>query len=462
MRSRIRCLAVLAAVMLLLSNAQASGFAFDNIAEESLPSAPAYLFDLEAAQALKKLPVFQVSYETDQLILTCSDSLLDGCAAAFAIADGAKIAAEIHGQTLTLRQPPEICWLTLSWKESGAALTAQYLIRASGRCEVWNAAADDGQYYIIRKNSGNTYSLSCELENVKSTTLYYNAEGRLISCVMLGDHRGNAPLPLTLQYNPYGCAVSITAADLQHTYTYSRPQAAWHDEAGKPARNEQLPAFDPAEHPSPAARKLTIGAIHRSEKKAGIDRAALLAAAPTLSELSITEGTVSFLSDADSASLTVDRDTYYATAQSTLRHEEAAFVAESADIYIDSRTEITLERGSMTAVYQASTFMRLTDSAKGITLTADGILTYETDAVTAVYNARGNLTEARIHSADGALLTYNRQGRLIGWAMDEYSWNKDSGWRTTAVNEKGNIIHPAVKQPAAVNLKNYPAITTEE
>ena len=46
--------------------------------------------------------------------------------------------------------------------------------------------------------------------------------------------------------------------------------------------------------------------------------------------------------------------------------------------------------------------------------------------------------------------------------MDEYSWSKDSGWRTTAVNEKGNIIHPAVKQPAAVNLKNYPAITTEE
>ena len=36
------------------------------------------------------------------------------------------------------------------------------------------------------------------------------------------------------------------------------------------------------------------------------------------------------------------------------------------------------------------------------------------------------------------------------------------GWRTTAYNENGNVIRPAVKQPAAVSLNDYPAITLEE
>ena len=462
MRNGIRCLAVLAAIALLLSAAQASGFSFSSVPEQSFSSIPAYLFDLETAQALKNPPAFQASREGERLVLTALTDLPDGSTAAFSTAEGPDVSMEFRGRILTVQNPLEVSRLTVSWTQGDAAMAVQYLVRAEGRCELWNASADNGDYYIIRKGDSNTYSLSCKLENVSSTTLYYDADGRLMSSILLGDRRGNAGLPLILQYNAYGCAISITAADLQHTYTYSRPQGAWFDEAGQPVQDERLAVFDPVLHPAPTARELTIGAIHLSEKNAGIDRAALVAAAPTLNDLTVAEGTVSFVSDADSAALTLNGDIYFSTAQGTLQRDGTVFTAETPDIYADSRTEISLERGGMTAVYQALALTKLTESAAGITLTSDGTLTYERGAVAAQYNARSNLTEERIHSADGAVLTYNRQGKLIGWAMDEYSWTREGGWRTTAVNEKGNIIHPPVKQPAAVDLKNYPAITMED
>ena len=95
-------------------------------------------------------------------------------------------------------------------------------------------------------------------------------------------------------------------------------------------------------------------------------------------------------------------------------------------------------------------------------MAADGTLTLNQGACEEKYNAKGNLTEARIQSADGATLIYNRLGRLVGWEMDGYTWAKEGGWRTTAYNENGNVIRPAVKQPAAVSLNDYPAITLEE
>ena len=87
---------------------------------------------------------------------------------------------------------------------------------------------------------------------------------------------------MILQYDEYGRPVMISAADIQHTYTFSRAQGVWEDEAGQATVSDSLPVFTLERHPAPAALPLEIPPVHLSEAGAGIDRAALMSGAPSL------------------------------------------------------------------------------------------------------------------------------------------------------------------------------------
>ena len=423
--------------------------------------APAQLFELEAARTLREPPVFQA--RADGTALELAGTGLPENAVLYAVsAEGDELETVPTDSGVTIPDMSGQAWLVLQWTGGDTAFSVRYLIRDGGQCEFWDAAADDGQRQITRRSGSGGYQLSLSLPDVSGATLLYRADGTLLRAIVLGDRREAGTLPFTVQYDEYGRAESITAADLSHTYTYSRPLAAWLDENGTTAQNERLPAFDLNRHPSPAARELAVETIHAKETNAGIDREALWASAPTLTGLTRETGRLTFVSDADDAALTVDGEAYYSYSEGTLTREGTLFIAESPDLFPNARVSATLRRGDVTALYQEETCLSVTDSVIGATLTAQGDLALSVGAGEARYNARGNLTAVDIAGADGATLTYNRQGRLIGWAMDGYIWTRDDGWRTTAVNDKGNVIHPTAKAPSQVRLNAYPDIDIEE
>ncbi len=462
MRKGLRRLSALAFAMLVLfSAASASGAGFASVPVIPSP-APASLFDLQAARAIKSIPVCQAKADGHALKLSFRADLPNDVSVSVTTSDGTPVDFEYSKRTVTLLQPPALGWLILQWSEKKTRVTVQYLISKDGRCDYWSASADDGSRQIVRKGSDDPYELRITLKNVNDTRIYYNSEGVLLSSVLFGDKRESGSLPMILQYDEYGRAVNITAADTQHTYTYNRAEGRWEDESGKKAKAKGLPAFVSSRHPAPAANKLKVGTIHLSESGAGINRSKLLGKAPKLEELVLEDGSISFVSNTKKAELLVDGSLYLSTDQNTIRQTSKGFRAKASDIYADSSVRVALQRSGVTAVYQQNILESVSENASGVVLKSDGTLVLRKGAVEVLFNARGNMTEARIQSADGATLTYNRQGRLAGWEMDGYSWTKNGGWHTTAVNEKGNIIHPAVKQPAAVDLKKYPVINLKE
>ena len=463
MRKKLCLMATLYLIVALCAGVtRAEGFHFG--AEPASPPvspAPTALFDWPAAQALRDAPVWAASLDAQTLTLTAT-ALPQDAAVTLNARDGARLDFDRTDATVTVLDPPALCWLSLRWTVDDAPATALYLVQDSVACMLWEATLQREGCVITRKSASDGYQLSLEWPKVSSAIVYYDAAGRLLSSVLLGDCRESDHLPLTIQYDRYGRAASVTITDLQRTYTYSRPLGGWVDSDGSPVTDASLPAYDPARHPAPAAEPLEVGAIHLNEARAGIDRAALLAAAPRLEDLTPEDGRLTFRSDADSMELTVDESAYFSTAHGTIRVEDGRCAVESGDLYADSVLRLTLRRGALTAVYQGGTLQSVTDSAAGLVWTADGTLTAQAGAATVMYNARGSLTEAQVESKDGATLIYDRQGRLTGWKMDGYVWSREEGWRTTAINEKGNVIHPSVKAPAAVQLKDYPSITIEE
>ncbi len=460
--ARLTALLLAAFCLLWTGCARADGFFFG--ATPAPPyeyPAPADVFELEAASALRDAPVFAAKVEDGTVILTPRAALPDGAAWSLT-ADGGTVEAERQGNALRVTDLPGRIWLTLTWT-AGGEITAQYLIQ-DGTCELWTASATQLSGTLmtaaLTHQGGGGYTLSMSLEQVAGTTVYYDADGELLGAVLLGDRRTGAAVPLTIQYDHYGRAVSITATDLAHTYTYSRAQGVWMDEDGLPAV-EALSAFQPQRHPAPAAKSLSHGVLHETEATAGVDREAFLASAPSLSGLSATAEGISFISDAETAEVAVD-NLRFSSARGSLRREDDAFYAE---VYAEGMPyTLTLTRGGVTAVWENGALSRVSD--RRYVWTADGALTVSLGAASASYNKNGRLTSVSVESADGATLTYNAAGRLTGWAMDEYSWTRDGSaggvWRTTAVNEKGNVVHPTVKAPAAVRLEDYPAITIQK
>ena len=458
-----RWTALVLAALMCVPAAFAEGFTFGGNVREAAPSVPGNLFELPTARRLRELPALQASGPNGGLTLKPDTPLPDGVSVTLTATDGqpAGEAAILDG-SVAVPEVPGMCWLTLSWREEDAAVAVQYVLTAPAGCEFWAATADDGQYAVTRKGASGSYTLELAVPGVSRATLYYNGEGRLQSSILLGDEREPGTLPMILQYDEYGRPVMISAADIQHTYTFSRAQGVWEDEAGQAAASESLPVFSTERHPAPAALPLEIPPVHLSEAGAGIDRAALMTGAPALTELNTVDGAVRFTSDADSAELITADGLCFSTDYGTLSHDGNLFSAVAEGIYADPRIQLVLKRGGITAVYRVTALESVSDAARGIFLAADGTLMLSQGACEAKYNAKGNLTEARIQSADGATLIYNRLGRLVGWEMDGYTWAKEGGWRTTAYNENGNVIRPAVKQPAAVSLNDYPAITLEE
>ena len=463
MRSGKRLAALLMVMGLLFtSSVIPKNAAFADAAATAQAPLSGDVFALPGARLLRTVPAFDILASGEGLTLTPASELPEDAVLLLAGMNSEPVGFTQEGFSVSVPRPPEVCWLTAQWTDGVFTVLARYLVSADGRCDFWTASADDRQRVITRRGFSGGYTVEIEIPNVHTATVYYDADGVLHSSVLLGDEREEDTLPMILQYDEFGRAASITAADLQHTYTYSRAQGAWVDEAGSPADSPQLPPFAPERHPAPAALPLEIPTVRLTEAAAGIRRDELTSSAPELKDPSAEEGVLQFYSDADEAEAVTADGLSFSTVYGTLSHEGTRFYAGIADLAPELRIQYTLVRGSVTAVYQASALQSVSDSTRGVTLLADGTLHLTRGACLARYNAKGNLTEVRVQSADGAVLTYNRQGRLTGWEMDGYIWTRENGWRGTAVNENGNIIHPAVKQPAAVNLDSYPPITIEE
>ena len=464
MRTGKRMVFVLAlAVFMAVFSAAADGFSFGRAKETAAVTLPGELFKLQTAAPLRDIPVFRTALSDNNLILAPDPPLPPGCSAVFTLADGSTAEGKSDGGDLVLSCFSGRCRLDLAWKDGDTAVTVQYLIASDGQAELRSASAEDTQCSVAYNGYSGRYIVNLSMPDVSIATVNYDEEGCLTSSLLLGDERQRGSFPLTIHYDEYGRALSITAADLEHTYNYSRPQGVWFDDQGQPAQNDRLPSFDQSLHPAPAARPLVIGTLHVSEKNAGVDRNALRKQMPTVRDLTREDGIISFVSDADSAVLVADSDTYFSTEYGTLSRTDGVFTAESEELFQDTKVQLILQRGSITAVYRMTTLESVSDSEAGIELTPDGVLTL-TDGITVTkYNGKGRLTEVRVQSADGATLIYNRGGWLTGWEMDEYYWTKEDGWHITAVSEDGRIIHPSVKQPAAIRLEDYPnSITIEE
>ena len=457
--TRLSMIAV-ALVLLFWQAAAAENFSFGISTEPS--TEPAFIFDLTAAQLLRDMPVFQSICNGESLRLYTTAALPADYQLTAATTDGIPLELIQTGESFqVIGEIPDSCWATLQWTSDGLAFTARYLAQANGHCELWEATADDGSRLITRRNSG-TYINRPAMKDITSATLYYRADGQLLSSLLLGDTRDPESLQLTVQYDRYGRPDSITAADLQHTYTYCRPLAAWLDETGAPAEAEQLPAFDIKKHPAPAALPLDIGTIYRSETAAGIDRELLLANAPVLTDCTSDEFRILITADADDAELVVGNTMYFSSSLGSLLHEDGVFTAVTEGVGPNDVLEITLRLGTVTAKYVKSRLISVSDSSTGVSWTEDGFITMSKDALSVRYSPKGRLAEATVESPDGATLTYNVQGRLSGWAMDGYLWILNDGWRTTAVNENGSIIHPSAKAPGSIRLADYPAINIQE
>ena len=415
-------------------------------------AAPAQLMELPAAQVLTVLPALRL---TDRRVT--AERLPEGGALTASAAEGEDWPLTKEADHWTLPDGADPAWLTLRWRENGIGCEARYLIQASG-CELWEASADDGEYQVTRRSG--SFSLRLSLAHVGSAQAHYDTDGLLKGSVLIGDVRQPGTLPMTLQFDRYGRAAGITATDLNSMYTFNRARGEWLNEEGEAVSLDTLPVFDPALHPAPAALPLRTATIYRTEAGAGVDRAALAASAPKLTGFTVTDDTVTLVTDAEDALLLADGSDAYSVSAGTLIRTDGGYIA--APVEPGASLQITLRRGAVTALYQRDKLVSITDAALGAVLYADGSLTLSTGDATVYYSARGRLAQALIESPDGAVLTYNVHGRLTGWSMDGYSWTSDGGWRGTAVNANGNVIHPTVRAPAAVNLKSYPSLEIQE
>ena len=453
----MRDLALLLVMCLLFSTAGAEGFSFGSPAVNG-PALPAQIFELDAARRLRELAVPDCA-ATDGLY-RLHITLPQDCSVTASTTEGTDLAVGTAGaDTITLACDQMSCWLNLSWTDGDTAYTARYLFEAGGACELWEAFAEDVGRKITRKNS--RYTLEPDWPDVSAASLYYREDGQLQSALLMGDRRETGSLPLTVQYDCFGRATSVTAADLRHSYRYSRPLASWLDENGETVVSPELPPFELSRHPAPAALPLSMPRVCRTEAAAGIDRAALLAAAPALSDLEITTDSVLFVSDADEALLTADGSVVFSSRQGSIAHSGTAFTADATAFEPGATLELALTKDGVTAVYRKNALVSVSDGA-GVTLYADGTLTLETAAAAIRYSASGRLKQAEVEQADGARVTYGPTGQLIGWSMDGYLWSRDDGWRTTAVNENGSVIHPGARAPTAVRLSDYPPLTIYE
>lgn len=458
MRLSARLLAACLAVLLLAAACAAEGFSFEPAVSER--PAPASLDGDPSAAALLAAPRLAAQPDGASLRLTAGGALPEGLKASVITADGAPCEVEILPPAdIALAAAPDRAWLHLHWDDSDARFEASYLIQQGEPCSLWEAAAiTDGGKLTFNALSG-IFTLSLALEGVVRTEVRYDRSGRLLGALLVGDTREQDTLPLTVQYDPYGRAAGVTAADLQYGYTFNRAQGSWYNDQGQAVALDALPAFTLSRHPAPAAREIAWGDLHLSEERAGIDRNALLAGAPVVSDVSVLEGQVRFSSDADEVILTVDSAWAFDSRLGSLIREGTVFTACSADMTEESVLTFTLTRGGITAVYEQDRLVSVTDRARGIRWTADGQVTLENGAATAVYSPRGALSSVMLESPDGATLTYDARGALTGLTLDGYLWTRKDGWKTTAVNEKGNVIHPSVSQPSQVNPKDYPALT---
>ena len=450
-RTYLRTLAILWLALLLALPEAASAEGFSFTVNRPAEAAPASVFDLPCARALAALPALTADWSGDTLRLTLDVDLPAGAETRLAGPDGAALSAAFEGRSMTVRPAPASGWLRLGWTEGGTAVSARYLVRDGEPCTLWEAAATaDGVKVSLDGQGG--YHLPLQLDRVAVTDLYYGPDGWLMSSVLLGDTREADTLPLTVQYDGFGRAESVTAADLMDTYTYNRALGAWLDDQGNSVTLDRLPAFDIGRHPAPAARPLTYGTLYLKEGKAGVDRAALLASAPALTSLAIGSGVVTFESDAPQVRLTVDNAWVYDTRQGSLLREGNTYGVAAAYIDEESFVTVTLTRGTVTAVYEGEKLVSVTDSAAGVRWTANGEVRLTNGAATVTYDANGALKQVLVASADGATLTYNAAGNLTGWSLDGYSWSrKHNDWTKDVITQKGEISQLAI--PPLANIK---------
>ena len=458
MRVSARFLAAWLILLLLAASCAAEGFSFA-VPEPDRP-APASLDGLSCAANLLAVPRFRTESDGTALLLTAAEPLPEGVQVTVITADGAPCEAEVCSPAaLRMASPPERCWLRLRWNGDGTLYEARYLIQAGDPCAFWEATADDGDRRLTLNALTGAFTLSMTLDNVARTELRYDGDGRFAGAVLMGDTREKGTLPMIVQYDEYGRASAVTAADLLTGYTFNRAQGAWYDSQGRAVELETLPPFDLRRHPAPAAREIAYGDLHLREENAGIDREALLAAAPVLGEITAGEGLAAFTADADEALLTVDGAWVFDSRLGSLHRDGTAFTAADPDLTEESVLTVTLIRGSLTAVYEKGALVSVTNRAAGLRWTADGRITLTNGAATVTYSPRGALSGVVVESADGARLTYDARGTLTGLELDGYIWTRKAAWKSTAVNEKGTVIHPSASQPKRINLKDYPALT---
>lgn len=419
--------------------------------------APAELFELKAAQALRALPQAELALADGELSVSFPDGLPEGAALSVLFPDGTSAALTADGGRYLAACPGAArCFVDLCWTADGDEYTVRYMA-AGGAGMVWSASVRTGGS-LVTLGSGGGYTLKTVLPGTDEALSYYTADGALTGSLVRGDRRQAGSLPLTISYDLYGRAVEITALDTADSYRWHRALGKWQSSGGADAPANGLPDFDPALHEAPAAVSLTVGAVFQSEKDLAVDRAQLLAAAPALTALTVEDACVRLTASAlGRAEVLVDDEMRYSTDQGTVVRQGDELIVYSDFIYPDSRIRVTLTVGALTAVYQGTALQTVTDRAAGATLSVpDGTLSVRSGAVTAYYTKRGQLSSCTVEAPDGALLTYNARGRLTGVELEGYIWGQKEGWRTTAVNEKGNVIHPSVKKPGNIDIDSYP------
>ena len=418
-------------------------------------AAPETLSGMAGAEWLTDPLSCRAELQEETLRLRFSQGLPEGAALTVRAASGRDLALRSAEAGMWEAQTQAEGWfqITVQAPLNGGAVALRYVYTPGEDAWLREAALTAPGGTLTRQADGG-YRWEESVPDVERALISYDENGVLTGSLLTGDRRAGFPLPMTVAYDVFGGLLSATASDARRVYRWDAALAVW--TAGEAVAD--LPAFTLAEHPAPAAAALTVPPVYREETAAGIDREAVLLAAPARPELWAEDGALYLSVGAfDAAAVTVDGTLVFSSERGSLTLQDGIWTASSLLIRADSALAVTLFCGACSAAYEKDALLWVSDG-QGVTWYQDGTLCLTQGAATAWYSRRGKLTRVFVEQMDGATAEYNASGRLVGLVSGAYSWSRDDGWRGTAINENGNEIHPKVKAPAGIDLSGYPGL----